>query len=1437
VSGEALAPLLKRAPGVRLVVLNLCWGGKLVDRHPFAGLAHAIVGAGIPSVVAMRTEISDAAAGRATPALFRALAANATIDEAVTRARVAMQATHQQSVCEWSVPTLFLHERCRQGWLFKVSVVADGGPPEDPLSKGEDSLRRVLQHEVGHFQIERIIMAARHARMRGRWGTVSELAEFVPGNDVARRLQEEAHANLHADELGEACEILAEEDDERLARAQAIAASLQGQLADDLLQPLVAEIELASRLSSLWHDANGALTEGRWEDAVSVCDEILGQRPAGFRDIVGIRRRARLRLDAARAMIAELWQEAATIWSELDACDPDPDIARNSAYCEGRHAQEDERWEVAMQAFAAAGSLFDAPSRCTYAEGRAAERDPLWHSAVAAFERLPEPVGLDAQLPDRMRYARGRDAELRGDWPDAAACYENLDFGDAGERHRFARGQAAQQAGDWAAVICGLDDLSDGDREGQVGIVRGYARARLATRRGNDWATVQSELRDKPADHAGGDLGRLRSYATGRLAEQDDDWPAAVAAYAELAEGYEDAPARRAYAAGRNADYRGDLDAAITAYGEAGEHADASLRATYLRARLAEANGRWEQAAAGYGELPDGFADGAVRLAHARARRAAQDERWEAALQALAPDGDAHPDAAAMRPYWSGRAAERGSRWATAARAFTACALLADAPPDACHRAAYAAAMVHDLAGRWSEACQSYERVPSDLADAADRLDRVRRLIKLLPWADNFAGAQLVADPIALRLGVDLYAPLAAAGVTAASSAEDVKEASFVLMRRSAMNHETRAAWDRLRVRAERLRGDAFMHVVIDSEAFQRAQATAQPQAAAALVESLCAAVPATAPLIRLLEGDREAAVAAWERRLRAHPADAAAAHGLALARFWQAHQLAQGGAHEQARSAWEASIAAWALVLTDDAYWSGWGSDRARTYGEPVSLGETARLRRQVGQQILGTLGAGADIYARDGRAQLADDYRRLARAFEIELEAAQLLKDVGGLPLEAPAEPLACGPLYLRRVRLELALSRRVADLAVETGPRSEDLITSLDTVLGQAQHPPRELAAEMTFRLRCAFSELDAALLLCVRGQPEAALQALPPVQATKLRDLPVDCDPALRAADPSHVDACEHCCWFVERGNWTYLLLPHRRLQLLLDTVDVATRASLALGQTALARRENSLDEAVKHWAEAVDVSRRAGSQVRTKRAIVRVVLGRADALSNESGPRRGARLTEAITLIAAAREIVGGADENRLLGKHAEMLAARGVWHCRRHAEPDYSKATADLRLALELNPESVDCRDNLARALTYWASHPDGNARSSKIGLLADALEVLDESLQRLGGQRQFRDMFIEVLHRVELWAWDGLPTEELLRGIKQTGMRPAPAPGLMQQLTKEAEQKLKRGDPLGGLLAFVGAARENPYDEQLRRRLLDLLRELAAEQRGEHSG
>ena len=123
------ANLLSDQATLRLVVLNSCEGARTTLTDPYAGVATTLVRLGVPAVVAMQFEISDAAAILFAEELYTNLIGRQDpIDAAIGEARKAIYAEIDD--VEWATPVLFLSDPDIE--LFRFEVEAAPLPAPDP---------------------------------------------------------------------------------------------------------------------------------------------------------------------------------------------------------------------------------------------------------------------------------------------------------------------------------------------------------------------------------------------------------------------------------------------------------------------------------------------------------------------------------------------------------------------------------------------------------------------------------------------------------------------------------------------------------------------------------------------------------------------------------------------------------------------------------------------------------------------------------------------------------------------------------------------------------------------------------------------------------------------------------------------------------------------------------------------------------------------------------------------------------------------------------------------------------------------------------------------------------------------------------------------------------------------------------------------------------
>ena len=124
VTGELLGSILQTGNRrFRLVVLNTCEGARTGTQDPFAGTATSLLlTCDLAAVVAMQFEITDEAAITFTSSFYGGLVTGRPVDTAVTTARLAILAAHEN--IEWGTPVLYM--RSPDGKLFDFASRVPG---------------------------------------------------------------------------------------------------------------------------------------------------------------------------------------------------------------------------------------------------------------------------------------------------------------------------------------------------------------------------------------------------------------------------------------------------------------------------------------------------------------------------------------------------------------------------------------------------------------------------------------------------------------------------------------------------------------------------------------------------------------------------------------------------------------------------------------------------------------------------------------------------------------------------------------------------------------------------------------------------------------------------------------------------------------------------------------------------------------------------------------------------------------------------------------------------------------------------------------------------------------------------------------------------------------------------------------------------------------
>jgi hypothetical protein len=148
--GPVAGDLLRDVAALRLVVLNACDTARSSRREgvdPFAGVAAALIMAGLPAVIGMQFPISDQAAVAFADAFYRRLAALGCVDAAMVEGRMAIHLRYGGSL-EWATPVLFMQPA--DGVLFQFAGGAaarlDGVGGRDGAHAGPHAGRELHRH-------------------------------------------------------------------------------------------------------------------------------------------------------------------------------------------------------------------------------------------------------------------------------------------------------------------------------------------------------------------------------------------------------------------------------------------------------------------------------------------------------------------------------------------------------------------------------------------------------------------------------------------------------------------------------------------------------------------------------------------------------------------------------------------------------------------------------------------------------------------------------------------------------------------------------------------------------------------------------------------------------------------------------------------------------------------------------------------------------------------------------------------------------------------------------------------------------------------------------------------------------------------------------------------------------------------------------------------
>jgi serine/threonine protein kinase len=148
VTGEELGSLLSEYDQTRLAVLNACEGARSDASDLFAGMAQSLIQQGLPAVVAMQFEITDAAAIIFAREFYGAIADGYPLEAALAEARGAIR--DEGNPTEWGTPVLY--SRAPDGRLFNVT----GHARQEAERQAREEEARLARDQIArHREAER----------------------------------------------------------------------------------------------------------------------------------------------------------------------------------------------------------------------------------------------------------------------------------------------------------------------------------------------------------------------------------------------------------------------------------------------------------------------------------------------------------------------------------------------------------------------------------------------------------------------------------------------------------------------------------------------------------------------------------------------------------------------------------------------------------------------------------------------------------------------------------------------------------------------------------------------------------------------------------------------------------------------------------------------------------------------------------------------------------------------------------------------------------------------------------------------------------------------------------------------------------------------------------------------------------------------------------
>jgi|GEM_PF-270701 len=306
-SGQSIGWLLNNHRNLRLAILNACEAARTSREDRFSGVAHSLVQAGIPAVIAMQIQITDDAAKTFSEIFYLALAKGYPVEAAITEARVAIQG--EGNDIEWGTPVYFT--RTTDGRIFDIDM--------DAKVRAAKSSAPIVFDEDQEQQLKKRSNQAKAAFWRKDYDTArkyyQEIVRLNPEFENAARKLEDIEWILTLADLVQKCQQAEKEQEWRLAHETLMELikhkESAGESTDDEQEKL-AWLEKQIQLGDLYTEARDLVKSEHWQAVVNILDRIRNIDP-DFKDSEELLAKAESELNYERglnAMDAKNWEEA-----------------------------------------------------------------------------------------------------------------------------------------------------------------------------------------------------------------------------------------------------------------------------------------------------------------------------------------------------------------------------------------------------------------------------------------------------------------------------------------------------------------------------------------------------------------------------------------------------------------------------------------------------------------------------------------------------------------------------------------------------------------------------------------------------------------------------------------------------------------------------------------------------------------------------------------------------------------------------------------------------------------------------------------------------------------------------------------------------------------------------------------------------------------------